>query len=310
MTESPIILHQYDISPFSQKAQKMLGLKGLAWQSIEMPMIAPKPHIEALTGGYRGTPVLQIGGDVFVDNWMIARALDYVSPETPLINARGPLSDGALYAWGERLFTPLLHSALAAYKDQWDADFLADRKRVFPDVDFDALEVRDVERLSQIRAYLGAINAELNQREGFLGGERADSWDVHAWGLVWMIKSALPEVSSVVDCCPVLMQWYEQMTQIGTGTREDAEIDVAWRALKSSEKRTLPPLDQDEPLNERVGRSVSVLPGSANRGGAQGRLVAVNHEQAVLAVEPLPGVEAQVWFPRFGYHIRESRTEE
>ena len=310
MTESPIILHQYDISPFSQKAQKMLGLKGLAWQSIEMPMIAPKPHIEALTGGYRGTPVLQIGGDVYVDNWMIARALDYVSPETPLINARGPLSDGALYAWGERLFTPLLHSALAAYKDQWDADFLADRKRVFPDVDFDALEVRDVERLSQIRAYLGAINAELNQREGFLGGERADSWDVHAWGLVWMIKSALPEVSSVVDCCPVLMQWYEQMTEIGTGTREDAEIDVAWRALKSSEKRTLPPPDQDEPLNERVGRSVSVLPGSANRGGAQGRLVAVNHEQAVLAVEPLPGVEAQVWFPRFGYHIRESRTEE
>ena len=310
MTESLIILHQYDISPFSQKAQKMLGLKGLAWQSIEMPMIAPKPHIEALTGGYRGTPVLQIGGDVYVDNWMIARALDYVSPETPLINARGPLSDGALYAWGERLFTPLLHSALAAYKDQWDADFLADRKRVFPDVDFDALEVRDVERLSQIRAYLGAINAELNQREGFLGGERADSWDVHAWGLVWMIKSALPEVSSVVDCCPVLMQWYEQMTEIGTGTREDAEIDVAWRALKSSEKRTLPPLDQDEPLNERVGRSVSVLPGSANRGGAQGRLVAVNHEQAVLAVEPLPGVEAQVWFPRFGYHIRESRTEE
>jgi hypothetical protein len=23
----------------------------------------------------------------------------------------------------------------------------------------------------------------------------------------------------------------------------------------------------------------------------------------VLAVEPLPGFEAQVWFPRFGYHL-------
>ena len=74
MASPTLILHQYDISPFSQKAQKMMGLKELSWQSVEMPMIAPKPDVEALTGGYRGTPVLQIGQDVFIDNWMIARA--------------------------------------------------------------------------------------------------------------------------------------------------------------------------------------------------------------------------------------------
>ena len=111
MTESTLILHQYDISPFSQKAQKMMGLKGLAWSSVEMPLIAPKPDVEALTGGYRGTPVLQIGADVFVDNWMIARALDQAAPGTPPLNARGPLSNDALYAWGERLFTCLLYTS-------------------------------------------------------------------------------------------------------------------------------------------------------------------------------------------------------
>mgnify|MGYP001160226002 FL=1 len=51
MANTALILHQYDISPFSQKAQKMMGLKGLSWQSVEMPMIAPKPDVEALTGG-------------------------------------------------------------------------------------------------------------------------------------------------------------------------------------------------------------------------------------------------------------------
>ena len=66
MASHTLILHQYDISPFSQKAQKMMGLKELSWQSVEMPMIAPKPDVEALTGGYRGTPVLQIGQDVFI----------------------------------------------------------------------------------------------------------------------------------------------------------------------------------------------------------------------------------------------------
>ena len=78
-----LILHHYDISPFSQKAQKMMGLKGLAWQSVEMPMIAPKPDVEQLTGGYRGTPVLQIGADVFIDNWMIARAIDQFVADGP-----------------------------------------------------------------------------------------------------------------------------------------------------------------------------------------------------------------------------------
>ena len=78
MTSTALILHQYDISPFSQKAQKMMGLKGLSWQSVEMPMIAPKPHVEALTGGYRGTPVLQIGRDVFIQLSMNTLSLIHI----------------------------------------------------------------------------------------------------------------------------------------------------------------------------------------------------------------------------------------
>ena len=86
MTATHLILHQYDISPFSQKAQKMMGLKGLAWESIEMPLIAPKPDVEALTGGYRGTPILQLGADIYVDNWMIARALDDYDSSLPRLS--------------------------------------------------------------------------------------------------------------------------------------------------------------------------------------------------------------------------------
>jgi len=78
---------------------------------------------------------------------------------------------------------------------------------------------------------------------------------------------------------------------------------VAWRALRSSEGRSLPTTPEDEPLGHWVGQLVSVTAGSADRGGASGLLLAVDHEQVVLAVEPLAGVEAQVWFPRFGYHV-------
>ena len=305
MASTALILHQYDVSPFSQKAQKMMGLKGLSWQSVEMPMIAPKPHVEALTGGYRGTPVLQIGRDVFIDNWMIARALDETDAAGPAINAQGGLRDAALYAWGERLFTPLLHAALAAYQSEWDADFLADRKRVFPDVDFDTLDLSDPDRRSQVRAYLGTVEAQLGLDQDFLGGAQADSWDIHVWGMVWMIHSALPALMPIVETFPRLTDWYERMLALGTGDREDVEIDVAWQALKDGPARPLPDTPDQEPLAPWVGEVVDIAAGSADRGSASGRLLAVDHEQVVLGVEPISGEAAQVWFPRFGYHLKQ-----
>ena len=305
MANTALILHQYDISPFSQKAQKMMGLKGLSWQSVEMPMIAPKPDVEALTGGYRGTPVLQIGRDVFIDNWMIARALDEFDSNGPAINAQGGLREAALYAWGERLFTPLLHAALAAYQSEWDADFLADRKQVFPDVDFDTLAADDLDRRSQVRSYLGTVESQLGLGQDFLGGAQPDGWDIHVWGMVWMIHSALPALMPIVGTLPRLTDWYERMSALGTGDREDAEIDVAWQALKDGPARSLPKTSAQEPLAQWVGEAVDISAGSADRGSASGRLLAVDQEQVVLGVEPISGESAQVWFPRFGYHLKQ-----
>ena len=63
-----IILHHYEISPYSEKVRIGLGLKALAWGSVEIPVIMPKPDLTALTGGYRKTPVLQIGADIYCDS--------------------------------------------------------------------------------------------------------------------------------------------------------------------------------------------------------------------------------------------------
>jgi hypothetical protein len=36
----------------------MLAIKGLDWRSVTTSMMPPKDDLIALTGGYRGTPVL------------------------------------------------------------------------------------------------------------------------------------------------------------------------------------------------------------------------------------------------------------
>ena len=80
-------------------------------------------------------------------------------------------------------------------------------------------------------------------------------------------------------------------------------MEVAWDAIRSGSEQRLPDTPAEEPLSEWLGHAVHVSAGSADRGSVAGRLLAVDREQAVLAVEPLPGLEAQVWFPRFGYHL-------
>ena len=60
-----IILHHYETSPYAEKIRVALGIKGLAWSSVQIPRIMPKPDLMPLTGGYRKTPVMQIGADIF-----------------------------------------------------------------------------------------------------------------------------------------------------------------------------------------------------------------------------------------------------
>ena len=79
-----LILHSYDGSPFTQRVLKMLAIKRARWRWVETPMMLPKEDLVALTGGYRGTPVLQIGADVYIDSQRIARELESRFPQPTL----------------------------------------------------------------------------------------------------------------------------------------------------------------------------------------------------------------------------------
>ena len=83
-----IILHHYDMSPYSEKVRLGLGLKGLAWASVEIPVIMPKPDLTALTGGYRKAPVLQIGADIYCDSQLIMRELERRHPSPEFLSGR------------------------------------------------------------------------------------------------------------------------------------------------------------------------------------------------------------------------------
>ena len=98
-----LILHHYPESPFAEKARLMLGFKQLSWGSVYIPRIMPKPDLTALTGGYRKTPVLQVGADIYCDTALIARRLE-AEKATPTLFPEGKeLVVSAFAQWADSL---------------------------------------------------------------------------------------------------------------------------------------------------------------------------------------------------------------
>ena len=105
--ENPVpdlILHHYPQSPVAEKVRKVLGMKGLAWRSVEIPRLPPKPELMPLTAGYRLTPVLQIGADVYCDSQRIIREIDRRHVDPTLFPASGAGMPWALSRWSDQAF--------------------------------------------------------------------------------------------------------------------------------------------------------------------------------------------------------------
>jgi len=96
-----LILHHYATSPFSEKVRLILGYKDLPWKSVTVPVILPKPDVLPLTGGYRRTPFLQIGADIYCDTALIAQVLESIHPLPKLVPSEHAAAVFAMAQWAD-----------------------------------------------------------------------------------------------------------------------------------------------------------------------------------------------------------------
>ncbi|KAF9924273.1 hypothetical protein FBU30_005717 [Linnemannia zychae] len=82
MSRPEIILHNYQGSPYVEKAIAALRIKGLPWCSVNTSPTLPRPLLEPLTNGYRRMPVMQIGNHVYCDTAIILKELERRYPTT------------------------------------------------------------------------------------------------------------------------------------------------------------------------------------------------------------------------------------
>ena len=174
-TPYPVILHHFDQSPFSEKIRVVFGFKQLAWKSVRISRTMPRPDLMPLTGGYRRTPTMQIGADIYCDTQVIIRELEARFP-TPTLFPGGDFGiPWALGMWTDRsFFQNTVNLVFGTLADNVPQDFIEDRGRLRgAKFDVKAMKAAIPHMREQFRAHVGWIEAQLS--DGRVAARRVQS---------------------------------------------------------------------------------------------------------------------------------------
>jgi len=299
-----IILHHYDTSPYAEKVRTGLGLKGLAWASVELPQIMPKPNLTALTGGYRKTPVLQIGADIYCDSQLIMRELERRHP-TPSFYPAGRGAADALAWWAEKtMFLPAVSIAFAKRPEVLPKGFLEDRAKFSGrNIDPVVMLAAVPNQLDQLRAHFDWLDQTLADGRSFLQGRAVGLSDLAAYHPIWYLRQNFGSAAAPLDGFPRLLSWAERVAAIGHGRRSqmtsEQALDVARTATSIAKAST----DAKDPAGRKPGQVVSVTPDDTGRDPVIGELVTSGIDEIVIRRRDPAIGEVCVHFPRAGFVV-------
>lgn len=302
-----IILHHYPASPFAEKIRLGLGIKGLAWKSVIIPMVMPKPDLLPLTGGYRKTPVMQIGADIYCDTQLILRELERRFP-TPSFypNNSAGVADAFAF-WAEKfMFSPAVGVAFALGKqsDVFNDAFKADRAK-FSGRDFDVAKMKAAlpKLLDQLRAHLAHLDTMLADGRKFLFGDKPGLGDLGPYHCLWFIAQNAGAEAPPLKDLPRLRDWMQRVAAIGHGKPSELDPKAALEIARKAASEAKPATDPADPEGRKPGNKVSVVPDDTGRDPVIGELVASSAQEVVIKRnDPLVG-EVTLHFPRAGFIV-------
>jgi len=308
MSDQPI-LHHFEASPFSEKIRVIFGFKRIAWQSVLIPRILPKPDLMPLTGGYRRTPVMQIGADIFCDTQIIMRELERRYPTPTLFpngNAGLPWMVGQ---WTDRtFFLSTVNLVFGSLGDKVPQEFIADRTKLRgAPFDVKAMTAALPHHRDQVRSHIDMVEAQLGGRAG--DGER--SWllgafslaDVSAYMNVWYMRTNLANTDEFLKEFPRVLAWERRVRELGHGTRSDIPAQQALDIARQASATTRPQADAGDPTGRKVGDRVAVVADEAVRTAVSGEIVSLSAQHVAIRRHDEKVGDVVVHFPRSGYQV-------
>jgi glutathione S-transferase len=299
MTE--IILHHYDRSPFAEKVRLVFGLKNVSWRAVDIPVFMPKPDLIPLTGGYRRTPVMQIGADVFCDTRLILREIDRRFPTPPLYRPGG---GGLIAAWADStLFVNAVGVVFGTFADQMPKEFKEDRVKTSNGLfDADRLKAEQPAQRAQYRAYMRAIESELSDGHTYLQGNAPGIADFAVYHCVWFVSARVKEMDFLAGC-PMLRAWRDRMAGFGQGMRTPLSPADALAIARESTPMPVAPSLYDDLGGCALGQEIAVAANDYGRDPVRGVLLSIDDNEIIIARRDPALGEVNVHFPRIGFDV-------
>ena len=304
-----LVLHHYPMSPFSQKVRSILGHKQLAWRSVVVPSILPKPDVVALTGGYRRTPFLQIGADIYCDTALICDVLEHVQPLPTLypVLVKGAArilaqwADSTLF-WAAMAYNLQPKGAQALFgtlAPEVGQAFAADRQAMAQGMQ----RLRPGDAAAAYHSYLRRL-AHMLEVQPFLFGEQPCVADFAAYHPLWFTRRQVPSLAGIFCATPWVLEWMDRIEALGQGQAQECSAEQAI-ALAAAH---VPAPVHDEIFQDEhgiaLGSAVTVAAESFGTEPTAGTLVAATRTRYTLARTDARAGPVHVHFPRIGYVLR------
>jgi glutathione S-transferase len=308
---SELILHHYPTSPFAEKARLLLGFKGLSWRSVKISPVMPKPDLTALTGGYRKTPVLQIGADIYCDTALIARRLEQEKALPAFFPEGQEMIASSFAAWADSVV--FQHAVSLVFQPESIAvrfgnmppeaikAFIADRAGLFSGGSATRLSAEQARH--QWPTIMARLEQQLQREEGdYLFGEPsiADFAMAHP---LWFLK-ATPVTSPLVDNYPAVSAWLARVLGFGHGAPSEMTSEEALSVARDAMPAALPDEAFDDPNGFKAGQQVVIAATDYGVDPVAGELVFAGSEELIVRREDERGGVVHVHFPRFGFRIQ------
>ena len=304
-----LILHHYPTSPFAEKVRLILGYKKLAWKSVIIPMIMPKPEVVALTGGYRKTPVLQIGADIYCDTALIADVLEHLQPEPSLYPEPSKGMGRTLAQWADTtlFWTAMAYNFQPAGTAQVFAGAPPEAAKAFAE-DRQAMRqgmprMPAADATAAYKSYLRRMSDMLDDWP-FLLGALPSIADFAAYHPLWFTQTRTPAMAGILNATPAVLAWMDRMAGMGHASFEKCS---ALEAITLAAAATPSALHDDVFQDEHgiaLGSQVTIRSENFGLEPSQGELVAATRMHYTLRRTDERAGTVHVHFPRIGYSLK------
>lgn len=279
-----VYLHHYPASLFSEKIRVMLGYLGVPWHSVETSSIMPRPLLMPLTGGYRKTPNLQIGANVYSDTAVITRGLVRLTGDTTLY-APGFVAHRTAQWADSNLFQVTVAmnfrpEAIGAAMSRLSADevaaFQADRAKLSEGAPI--VSIPPAAAIVSFQAYLAQLESSLDAP--FLFGSAPSIADFSVYHCLWFVEQN-PVNAAYLKPWQRVGEWMQRMRAFGHGQVTAASGEDALAHAKACE----PVLPELEPLavdGIEIGTEVTVAATDYGRNPIAGRLMAMSSDEVII----------------------------